>query len=136
MKLEIDEVEKEKFGGCPFNDSLEVSQYGNVRNSHTGEILERSINKGKYFIVANPKKEGDFELVHRLVALTWLKDEYEKGKRLIVHHIDGNGFNNQKENLIWEKPCDHAHLYHGADIECEECKGKEECYGLLNSLAS
>jgi len=114
--MEFDEV----FKVCPFNDTLQVSQYGRIKRTENGEILEQTVDKNHY-VVKNPKKEGkEYEWVHRLVALTWLNDTYEKGKSLVTHHIDGNGFNNRVDNLEWINCCIHAGL-HGADLLCEEC---------------
>ena len=115
--MEFDEV----FKVCPFNDTLQISQYGRVRRTENGEMLEQTVEKSHY-IVKNPKKERKgYEWVHRLVALTWLNDTYEKGKSLVTHHLDGNGFNNRVDNLEWIHCCRHAAL-HGADIQCEECE--------------
>ena len=71
MELNFDE----EFKDCPDNPFLQVSQYGIVRKKN-GEILKRGIYKGKYFIVEDPSKKRPFELVHRLVALTWSSDTY------------------------------------------------------------
>ena len=121
MELNFDE----EFKDCPENRFLQVSQYGIVRKKD-GEILKRGIYKGKYFIVEDPSKERDFELVHRLVALTWQNDTYENGKRMVVHHKDGNGFNNKADNLAWLDGCIHAAAFHGMSLQCEKCK-EEEC---------
>ena len=121
-KIDFDE----EFKNCPFNTSLEVSQYGIVRKKG-GEILKRGVYKDKYFIVEDPSGKRQFELVHRLVAITWKNEGYEKGKRLFVHHIDSNGFNNNKDNLVWMNACVHAMACHGAEIECDNCIEKEKC---------
>jgi len=103
----------EEFKDCsPFNPSLQVSQYGRVKNK-SGELLPQTIFKG-YLIVEDPSEKNSLERVHRLVALTWLKDEYVKGKRMVVHHKDGNGFNNRIDNLEWKTNEEHA-IVHGWD---------------------
>jgi hypothetical protein len=95
---------KEEFKDCPYNYTLKVSQYGNVLNKITNELLVKII-KGQCYIVPDPRGKVDydcrsrsFEWVHRLVALTWLTDEqyYMVGE---VHHRDENGFNNRIDNL-------------------------------------
>jgi len=55
------------------------------------------------------------ERVHRLVALTWLKDEFKKG--FVIHHLDENGFNNRADNLVWRDSTQHAidHNWQEAD---------------------
>jgi len=107
--MSFDEV----FKDCPFNSSLQVSQYGRVRIKD-GEILKQTIFK-KYLLVEDPSDKKPLERVHRLVALTWLNDKYEKGKGMLVHHIDGNGFNNRVDNLEWKTKDEHA-AEHGWDL--------------------
>ena len=102
----------EEFKKCPFNKSIEVSQYGRVRDKKNGDILEQTIFKG-YLIVKDPSDKHPLERVHRLVALTWLNDDYEKG--MVVHHIDGNGFNNRVDNLEWKTQKEHA-IDHGLEV--------------------
>ena len=104
MKLEFDEI----FKVCPYNESLEVSQYGRVREKN-GNILQQTTFKG-YLIVEDPSDRHPLERVHRLVALTWLKEDYKKG--YVVHHIDGNGYNNRVDNLAWKDNLNHA-IDHG-----------------------
>ena len=108
-KMIFDEV----FKDCPYNTSLQVSQYGRVRTKDE-KILKQTIFKG-YLIVEDPSDKNPLERVHRLVALTWLNDEYEKGK--VVHHVDGNGFNNRVDNLEWKTNEEHAidHDWDGVD---------------------
>jgi hypothetical protein len=108
----------EEFKICPFNDSLEVSQYGRVIKAREDKskdkmiILEQSVYK-RHLIVENPRDKERFERVHRLVALTWLKDQYEKG--LVVHHIDFNPLNNRVDNLCWLTGEEHAEQ-HGVQV--------------------
>ena len=121
MELKPDE----KFKFCPVNTSLEVSQYGNVRNKQNGEVLKQTVFKERYFTVEDPSKKRTFELVHRLVAFAWLNDD-GKHKREFVHHKNGDGFDNRVDNLEWKKSCVHASL-HGSQVFCDECDEKEGC---------
>jgi len=121
-ELKDEDFVDEKFEVCRYNPSVKVSQYGKVKTSDTGEILKRRIYKDKYFVVEDPSKKTQFELVHRLVALTWIGEKFEKG--MVVHHIDQNGFNNDAKNLEWKNECLHA-SGHGQSILCRECD--EEC---------
>jgi hypothetical protein len=105
----------EEFKVCPFNTSLEVSQYGRVRDNN-GNILKQTIFKG-YLIVEDLSDNNPLERVHRLVALTWLSENYEKGKGMVVHHKDRNGFNNRVDNLEWKTSEQHTidHGWRGVD---------------------
>ena len=99
MNIELDEI----FKDCPYNYSLQVSQYGRVKNKFTDEIMEQTIFNECY-IVNNPIKYKQpnnqaFEWVHRLVALTWITDVPNYG--IIVHHKNNNGFDNRFDNLEW-----------------------------------
>lgn len=102
----------EIFKDCPYNPLIQVSQYGNVKNKSTNEIIEQKVFNGCYIIkdprgtVQYDNGERDFEWVHRLVALTWLKDSqfYMVGA---VHHKDGNGINNHVNNLEWVNDNEH-----------------------------
>ena len=106
-KLKFDE----KFKPCRGNDLLDVSQYGRVRLADT-EIILRQIEIDNHYFVENPKKpgnEGAFEKVHRLVALTWLGDDYDKSKE--VHHINFNSYDNRVDNLKWLDKGTHEKLH-------------------------
>jgi ribosomal protein L35 len=113
----------EKFKECPCNKSVQVSQYGRVRSTDTGKILEQTVYKDHCF-VRNPRKEEKDdkknEWVHRLVALTWLKDTYEEGKGLRVHHKNLNGLDNRVDNLVWVTEEEHASA-HGIPVEDGYC---------------
>jgi hypothetical protein len=113
-----------EFKKCPGNSDLRVSQDGRIATKD-GTVLKQTPYK-KYLIVEDPSKKGHYEFVHRLVALTWLNETFEKGKRMVVHHKDGNCSNNHADNLAWMDGCVHAAAFHGMSVQCEECK-EEEC---------
>jgi hypothetical protein len=105
--MDFDEV----FKDCPYNSSLQVSQYGRVMEKG-GKILKQTIFK-EYLIIEGPSdRNPPLEWVHRLVALTWLNDKYKKG--MLVHHIDGDTFNNRVDNLERRTHVEHA-IDHGWD---------------------
>jgi hypothetical protein len=104
----------EEFEVFPFNTSFMVSKSGIVKGTKNGEILEQIVEKNHYY-VKDPENDGKKEPVHRLVALTWLYDEYKK-KRPYVHHKDGNNFNNHVNNLEWLSNKEHAES-HGFQID-------------------
>lgn len=49
--------------------------------------------------------------VHRIVACTFLKNP-NKGKYLIVNHLDGNPLNNKLENLEWTTASENSLHYY------------------------
>jgi hypothetical protein len=115
--LNNDKISDEEFKDCPYNSLLQVSQNGEVKNKVTNEIMPKEIRNG-CFIVKDPRGmtqydngSRDYEWVHRLVALTWLTDSpaYMIGA---VHHKDGNGLNNNVNNLEWLNNNDHK-IKHG-----------------------
>jgi hypothetical protein len=84
----LDEIYKK------WND-LEVSNYGNVKNSLG--ILQIPFNlKNRYnHIFFNDKSYS----IHRVVAELFIENNNEKNK--YVQHIDGNNNNNKFDNLKW-----------------------------------
>ena len=75
--------------------NYEVSNFGNVRNIKTGQVLKKCVNKCGYHIVCLKCRS---RVVHRLVALTFLDNPDNK---LQVDHIDNNKQNNHVQNLRW-----------------------------------
>ena len=76
----------------------QISSYGNVRNTKTGQTLTGDVNNIGYrrvFLYAPVRKRF---FVHRLVAEHFC-DGYAEG--LVVNHIDGNKMNNNYQNLEW-----------------------------------
>jgi len=84
---------------------IKVSKNGKVM--FNGEILPQTTDNNGYNFVNIPN------FVHRLVALTWLYDKYEKGKGLHVHHKDGDKLNNHVDNLEWITEDEHFNEKHG-----------------------
>lgn len=81
------------------NDNYEISNTGKVRNSCTLKELIQQDNGHGYKLVnlyKNSKRTSYY--VHRLVALTFLKNE---GNKPEVNHLDGNKSNNKVTNLEW-----------------------------------
>ncbi|MDR0322726.1 MAG: HNH endonuclease [Treponema sp.] len=123
----------EKFGECPVNKFLKVDQYGIVRTKE-GEILQPIVVNGYPTVNCPPDSKYRTEQVHRLVAFTWLRNGYQKDKKMVVHHIDYNKTNNRVDNLLWLTEEDHI-IIHG--IQIEEFDEIENRQWLLDSyLAS
>ena len=84
-------------------EEYEVSNFGNVRNTITGETLRQSVYK-EYARVDLFKNLGRYDMVqktidvHRLVGLTFIPNPLNKR---IVDHIDRDKRNNNLDNLRW-----------------------------------
>ena len=92
--------EYEEWGNINDFNNYEVSTFGNVRNKKTGRILKSS-NNGGYFYVNLSKIKGNYKLVHRLVAETFIENPQHKAH---VNHKDKNSLNNHLSNLEWASP--------------------------------
>lgn len=85
--------------------NYEVSSYGNVRNTKTGNTLTNSLSRsnGYYKVTLSIKENGVRKTlpieVHRLVAETFLP--YDPLNKFVVDHIDSNKHNNNVSNLQW-----------------------------------
>jgi hypothetical protein len=76
-----------------------ISNYGNVMNEDTGEILKPFINKQGYYKVNLYNNQGRFtKIIHRLVAEAFIPNPNNKK---CVDHIDNDKLNNNVENLRW-----------------------------------
>lgn len=74
--------------------NYEVNNYGDIRNIKTNRILKQ-FNRGNDYLAVN-LGSGNLRNVHNIVARTFYHNDDES---LIVHHIDGNKFNNALTNL-------------------------------------
>lgn len=80
------------------DENYDISNYGRVKHKFKNHyrIISGSLHKDGYvFVTINGKQH----LLHKLVAMNFLKDTYKKG--LVVNHKDGNKQNNFADNLEW-----------------------------------
>lgn len=107
----------------PFNKSHLISNYGDIKVIKTGRLLKQRFDKDGYYQV-NLYYNGleVTKKVHRLVALTFLKDDYKED--LVVNHIDGVKTNNYVGNLEWVTIS--RNTQHAFDMGLES-KGVDHC---------
>lgn len=98
---------KEIWRGIPgFEGYYQASTFGRIkslpryRHHNSSIILKPSKMPNGYLQVSlySPKSTKNRWLVHRLIAITFLPNIYNKPH---VNHIDGNKTNNMIENLEW-----------------------------------
>lgn len=94
----------------------EVSNLGRVRRLN-GKLFTLIEDQDGYYRVAFSKSENGkcftiYKFVHRLVAIAFIENLYEKPQ---VNHIDSNKKNNLVENLEWVTPIENTHhaIKHG-----------------------
>lgn len=80
--------------GWPYS----VNEYGDVRNDRNGHILSQDISSGYSRVHLCDSGKSKTELVHRLVAKSFVPNPMGKPE---VNHKDGNKQNNSAENLEW-----------------------------------
>ena len=84
----------------PFNESHIISNYGEIQAIRSGKILSQGLDKDGYFQVCLCYKGIEqTKKVHRLVALTFLSEDFQPG--LVVNHKNGIKTDNFVENLEW-----------------------------------
>jgi len=94
----------EKWKKTPIDANYDASTYGRIRNNKTGHITYGGGKNRRYLRCKISGKEWS---VHRVIALTWCDNPYNKPH---VNHIDGNKHNNQSINLEWVTPAEnHKH---------------------------
>jgi hypothetical protein len=78
----------------------EVSDFGRIRNKHTGVVLKPLIDKGYQRV--NVYRSGKLyrKSIHRLVLFAFIPND-DPEKKVQVNHIDGNKTNNNLHNLEW-----------------------------------
>lgn len=123
----------EEFRNYPFNEKYAISNLGKIINNKTGELVNQ-YNLGGYRAT---QIDGKRELVHRLVALTFIGIPFNY-KDLQVNHKNGDKSDNTVENLEWCTNSEnvlHAYrnnLIHKKSIEysvifkCMICKALED----------
>lgn len=104
-----------------------VSNYGRVLsvNKNSKRILHQSPKNDTLYleITTSIKNERENRQVHKLVAEHFLyKPEGINEEDLLVHHIDGNKWNNNADNLIYLTGKQHAKAHKLLNIEQKATK--------------
>jgi uncharacterized HNH endonuclease L245 len=118
-----------EFRTIPDYPDYSINRFGTIRNDLTGAYISSClINQGYYICWLTDKENKNIskhqELVHRLVAITWLPTPKDK-KKIEINHIDGNKQNNHVSNLEWVtkvENAEHANKYlryqNGKKLKC------------------
>lgn len=80
-------------------NNYQVNKQGNIKSLYTNKILKPSVEKSGYLAVTLYKNKIKKRIrVHRVVALTFIKNTYNKP---CVNHKDTDKSNNKVSNLEW-----------------------------------
>lgn len=75
-----------------------VSNFGNIRNNKTFRIMKPKLLRGYQYVCLRKDGKNLCKQVHRLVAIAFIKNDYNKP---FVNHKDYNRSNNRVDNLEW-----------------------------------
>ena len=127
---EIDEVWK-LYGSLIAKKRVDVSNFGNIRDHDTHEIISPRLSHG-YFCFFEKNKVHH---VHRMVGELFLKNPEPK-KFNMINHLDGNKKNNAFYNLEWcncSMNTDHAHMM-GYMKKYDESTIRKICEQLVEGI--
>lgn len=99
----------------------QVSSCGRVKSlkGYEAKLMSQRLHQNKYYrtdIIIDGINRS--MLVHKLVAMAFL--ENDKGYDAQIHHIDGNGFNNNVKNLMFITVAEHRAIHKKKDIKENE----------------
>lgn len=93
-----------------YEELYEISDFGHIY-SYEKDMFRKPNMGTKYLQIGLTKdgKQNTFPL-HVLVAVHFVENP-DPVNKTVVHHIDGNKFNNHADNLIWLTPEEHNLLH-------------------------
>ena len=104
------------------NGMYEASNFGEIRNAITGQMLKKYKSRKGYYMVSS--KNLPSRMVHRLVAMAWIKNTYNLP---YINHLDGNKINNCIDNIEWISAHDNnIHCYQRIKIHKRKPNIKNE----------
>lgn len=131
-KIEIND-NNEEYKIIPGFNNYEITKLGIVRNISTKQKLIGYKNDYISVTLVNDKKNKK-ELIHRLVAKTYLDNPYNYE---IVNHKDSNKLNNNVDNLEWCTKSDNVkHAIENGLIKTKKVKQLDKNNNLLNTFNS
>jgi HNH endonuclease len=89
-----------------------------IRRSKGG----RMIHRGYVYVYVG---QGRYVAEHRLIAAAALRRPLRRGE--VVHHVDGNGFNNSPGNLVITSAAFHRSLEHRLAWRLDPEKVRRDC---------
>jgi hypothetical protein len=88
--------------------NYEVSNFGSIRNTKTGNKLKVATNNYGYKLVClSDKNKKQTSYIHRLIAEAFISTNLDT-RTSVVNHIDGDKTNNTIKNLEWATYSDNA----------------------------
>ena len=100
--------------------NYDISNFGNIINNTTNKIMKKNIKSGYYHVSLVNETNKKMYKVHRLVALSFIENPYNK---LEVNHKDKNKLNNHFNNLEWmTRQENNIHRCAGIKITCNKNK--------------
>ncbi len=91
-----------------YKDPYWISNYGNVKNTKTGNFLKGSILQQNGYKMFHLRQISEHQLGHRMVAIVFIDNDNPKTKTQ-VNHKDSNKLNNHVSNLEWVTPKENMH---------------------------
>ncbi len=110
--IKIQEIWKPIVG---FEKNYEISNLGNIKNTHNGKLRKCNPDKQGY-IKVSIRVTGivKFYKIHRLVAEAFIPNPENKP---LVNHKDRNPSNNMLNNLEWVTPLENVRHFRGQSYD-------------------
>ena len=113
-------------------ENYSVSNFGNIKNIKTGNILKQNVHSNGYYVL-NIKPNGRNGTsktlkVHREVAIAFIENLNNLPQ---VNHIDGNKLNNVVTNLEWCTASEN--MKHAYSIGLKDSRGERSSSSKLTN---